>query len=254
MGQVRYWAVIPAAGTGSRMGARVPKQYLPLAGKRVIEHSLERLGNHPDISGVVVVLAANDPYWRQITPTCAVPLFTVTGGAERFHSVLNGLDRLTELAAPDDWVLVHDAARPCLRLADMDLLMRALADHPVGGLLAIPVTDTVKRADASGTVLETVARDGLWRALTPQMFRLGALHAALSTALRHGRQVTDEAAAMELAAASPRLVRGHDDNIKITSPDDLITAELYLQRSDLSTHGHGVGAGAPLGTGDGEAP
>ncbi len=229
MSRCRAWAVVPAAGVGRRMGGEVPKQYLELAGLRVIDHTILRLANHDRIDGVVVAIGAEDGYWSAPTGARA-PIETVTGGAERCHSVLRGLEHLAAKVSSDDWVLVHDAARPCLRAADIDRLLNALDNHPVGGLLGLPVSDTVKRTDAAGTVLETVPREGLWRALTPQMFRLGMLHEALTAALAAGVLVTDEAAAMEHAGHRPKMVEGHADNIKITRPGDLALAELFLQQ------------------------
>ncbi|MFZ5594474.1 MAG: 2-C-methyl-D-erythritol 4-phosphate cytidylyltransferase [Pseudomonadota bacterium] len=228
-----YWAVIPAAGIGARMGAAIPKQYLPLHGGTVIEHTVQRFLSHPRLSGVVVVIAPDDVHWpRTRLRGDAVPLIAVEGGAERYHSVLNGLIRLTDIAEPHDWVLVHDAARPCLRHDDIDRLIATLADHPVGGLLGVPVSDTVKRTGNEGNILETVSRAGLWRALTPQMFRLGELAGALKHVVDNKLAVTDEAAAMELAGHVPRMVEGHADNIKITVPQDLALAELFLKQQE----------------------
>lgn len=223
------WAVIPAAGSGDRMGAAIPKQYLELAGKTVIEWSLALFGAHPSISGVVVALPGRDEHWARLAPAPERPPVTVTGGAARHLSVLNALRRLGEMARPDDWVLVHDAARPCLRRADLDRLIAMLWGHPVGGLLGVPVPDTLKRVDARGDVAETLARDGVWRALTPQMFRLGLLTQALEAAVAAGVAVTDEAAAMERAGHTVRMVEGHADNIKITTPGDLALAEAFLR-------------------------
>jgi 2-C-methyl-D-erythritol 4-phosphate cytidylyltransferase len=230
MNSPRFWAVVPAAGAGSRMSAALPKQYLSLLGAPIIAHTLERLCTHPRISGVVVALSPGDPHWPGIHQPPGCPLWSVDGGVERCHSVLNGLRRLSAQAAADDWVLVHDAARPCVRRADLDLLIDTLHDHPVGGLLGIPVADTLKRTDALGEVLETVPREGLWRAATPQMFRIGALGAALQGALARGQLVTDDASAMELAGQRPLMIEGHPDNIKITRPQDLGLAALYLQQ------------------------
>lgn len=231
----RVWAVVPAAGSGRRMGSDIPKQYLSLRGRRVIDHTLLRLANHPLIAAVVVAVASDDPYWS-VPAGAASPIQSVIGGAERCHSVLNGLDRLGDLAASGDWVLVHDAARPCLRHEDIDRLLDGLGNHPVGGLLGLPVADTVKRTDAEGSVLETVPRERLWRALTPQMFRLGVLRRALADAVAGGRVVTDEAGAMELAGFRPKMIEGHADNIKITRPGDLPLAELFMQQQEtLST-------------------
>lgn len=228
----RHWALVPAAGIGKRMGSVVPKQYLPLAGRPVIAHALATLLAHPRIAGVVVAIGAEDEGW----PTVAVelasvkPLRVVTGGAERCHSVLNGLEALRKWAMLNDWVLVHDAARPCLTTEDLDRLFAELAEDSVGGLLAVPVRDTLKQADDAGRVAATVDRSRLWHALTPQMFRLGMLHEALRAALARGLLVTDEAAAMEAAGYAPRLVEGRADNLKITRPEDLALAEFYLTR------------------------
>ncbi|MFZ1828263.1 MAG: 2-C-methyl-D-erythritol 4-phosphate cytidylyltransferase [Candidatus Competibacteraceae bacterium] len=230
MSTIRYWAVVPAAGAGRRMNATIPKQYLTLAGQPVIAHTLDILLRHPRLTGMVIAISAEDEWWPNIAAgrLAEKPLWVVTGGVERGHSVLNGLDALWERAHPDDWVLVHDAARPCLRSDDLERLLTALADDPVGGLLAIPVRDTLKQADKAGRVAATVDRSRLWHALTPQMFRLGMLREALRDALARGLTVTDEAAAMEAAGFAPRLVEGRADNLKITRPEDLMLAEFYL--------------------------
>ncbi len=226
----RCFAVVPAAGVGRRMGTDIPKQYLPLAGRTVIEHTLTRIAAHPHILGTVVAISAGDAYWPDVRARLDMASLEVAaGGAERCHSVLNALEQLAASARDEDWVLVHDAARPCVRVDDIERLVNTLAGHRVGGLLGLPVTDTVKRADREGDVQETVSREGLWRALTPQMFRLGPLRTALRKALAARQLVTDEAAAMELAGYRPRMVEGHSDNIKITRPGDLALAELYLQ-------------------------
>jgi 2-C-methyl-D-erythritol 4-phosphate cytidylyltransferase len=229
---VRYWALVPAAGVGKRMGSAIPKQYLPLIGRPVIAHALATLLNHPSITGVVAAIGAEDEWWPTVAAEFAVAKLprVVTGGAERCHSVLNGLEALREWAAPSDWVLVHDAVRPCLAAGDLDRLLAELVDDPVGGLLAVPTRDTLKQADDAGRVAATVDRSRLWHALTPQMFRLGMLHAALYAALARGLLVTDEAAAMEAAGFAPRLVEGRSDNLKITRPEDLALAEFYLTR------------------------
>ncbi len=232
LSSARFWVVIPAAGSGMRMGAAVPKQYLPLAGRTVIEHSMARLAALPGVAGLVVALAADDPYWPTLKLQLGVPVQCITGGSERCHSVLAALTWLLGVADANDWVLVHDAARPCVRRADLQRLLDTLADDPIGGLLAIPARDTKKRADANGRVLSTVDRTDLWKAQTPQMFRLGALHEALSRAIAAGELVTDEASAMERAGLMPRLVEGHSDNIKITRPEDLVLAEFYIKQQD----------------------
>ncbi|HXH01714.1 MAG TPA: 2-C-methyl-D-erythritol 4-phosphate cytidylyltransferase [Candidatus Competibacteraceae bacterium] len=232
MSRPRHWAVVPAAGVGKRMQAARPKQYLRLAGRTVIEHTLHTLLAHPRIAGVVVAVAADDPYWPAQRLAAGKPLLTAPGGTERCHSVANALARLAGLAAADDWVLVHDAARPCLRHEDLDRLLDTLADDAVGGLLAVPVRDTLKQADAAERVTATVDRSRLWHALTPQMFRYGLLRRALDSALAAGILVTDEAAAVEALGLAPRLVEGRADNLKITRPEDLALAEFFMAKAD----------------------
>lgn len=233
--QSRFWSVVPAAGVGSRMGAAVPKQYLSLHGsKTVIEHTLSRLSTHPQMSGVVVAISAGDEHWQQLDLSAYNNIHVANGGAERCHSVLNGLQLLSGFADVDDWVLVHDAARPCIHHADITHMIEILKDHPVGGLLGLPVADTMKRTSVDDEVLETVNRDNLWRALTPQMFRLGQLQQALQTALDDGFLVTDDASAIEHIGLKPRMIAGRGDNIKITRPEDLSLAEMYLAQQEKS--------------------
>ena len=224
----RAWAVVPAAGTGRRMGADVAKQYLPLLGRPLLAHALAPLFASARIEAVVLVVAPGDSRWAEVIPP-GPRLLTADGGAERCHSVRNGLDRLADRAAADDWVLVHDAARPCLSLEEIESLFDALSDDPVGGLLAVPLADTLKAADETGRVTCTVPRDRLWRALTPQMFRYGLLRDALAAAIAAGIAVTDEAAAMEHAGHRPVLVAGRAANLKVTSPEDLALAEAVLR-------------------------
>jgi 2-C-methyl-D-erythritol 4-phosphate cytidylyltransferase len=227
----RAWAVVPAAGSGSRMGAGVAKQYLALCGGTLLEHALAPLLACARIDAVVLVVAADDDRWRELVPRDA-RLLTAVGGAERSHSVASGLERLADRAAEDDWVLVHDAARPCLSGAELDALFAALADDPVGGLLAVPLADTLKEADETGRAARTVPREGLWRALTPQMFRYGLLRRALAAASADGVAVTDEAAAIEHAGHRPLLVTGRTANLKVTGPGDLALAEAVLRRRE----------------------
>jgi len=223
----KIWAVVPAGGRGARMGSQLPKQYLQLAGKTILEHTLARLLGEPRIAGVVVAMAAGDDLGQAIVAAHAPRVRTAAGGAERCHSVLNGIEALA--AADNDWVLVHDAARPCLRQTDLAALLETLMDDPVGGILGVPVRDTLKRCGSTGDIEQTIDRASLWHALTPQMFRVGLLRGALREALAAGRIVTDEAQAIELAGRVPRMVEGHGDNIKITRPEDLPLAELYLR-------------------------
>ena len=224
------WAAIPAAGTGSRLAAGRPKQDLEIRGRSLIEHSLRPFLGHPAIRGVVVALAPGDPWWGQLPAGVRDAVQVVDGGVERLHSVRNCLRHLLTVASATDWVLVHDAARPCLRREDLDLLLTRAGTHAVGGILAVPVRDTMKRARQSGEIEVTVDRLNLWHALTPQMFRLGALEQAIANAIAAGTVVTDEAQAMELAGMPGILVQGHADNIKVTLADDLATAELFLSR------------------------
>jgi len=225
----QVWAIVPAAGIGARMQADRPKQYLLLDDKTVLEHTLERLASHPHITGLIVAVAEHDPYWATLNLPSTCPIYVVDGGNERADSVFNALHYLSTLSTENPWVLVHDAARPCLRHQDIDLMLSTLINHQVGGILGIPVNDTVKRVDAESAITETVCRQGLWRASTPQMFRLQALKSALDSAKQQQLSVTDEASAMELAGLKPLIVEGHSDNIKITVPQDLALASLFLQ-------------------------
>lgn len=225
----RFWVIVPAAGSARRMGAAVPKQYLSLAGRTVIEWSLAPFLERQQIASVVVVLADQDQRWGQTGLAGHAKIVTTIGGAERMDSVLAGLRSLQARAAADDWVLVHDAARPCLRGDDVDRLMNELRDDAVGGLLAAPVVDTLKRADDGGRSAQTVPREKLWRALTPQMFRRDVLLRALEGAVANGMAVTDEAQAVEALGLRPRLIAGDADNIKITLPEDVDRAARILR-------------------------
>lgn len=224
----RIWAVMPAAGTGTRMNAPLPKQYLTLGGKPVISYALETFARAPSVAGVVVAVAADDVQWEDIKPDLGKPLYRAPGGETRMHSVTNALRFLLERTDAGDWALVHDAARPCLTDIDLERLIAALYGHPVGGILGVPIADTVKRVRRGGAIVETLDRSELWRAFTPQMFRLGALYEALSDAAAQRVHVTDEAAAMERMGLVPRMVEGRPGNIKITHPHDLALAEFYL--------------------------
>ncbi|MCG8325840.1 MAG: 2-C-methyl-D-erythritol 4-phosphate cytidylyltransferase [Thiotrichales bacterium] len=228
MSSAKNWVVIPAAGIGTRMQAEMPKQYMKLRDKTVLEHAAERFLQHSAIEGIVVVVNASDPYWPGNPLSGNQRIMTTTGGNERCHSVLNGLELLTAHADENDWVLVHDAARPCLCNAELDRLLAEIADHADGGLLALPVRDTMKRCNKDNEITGTVERDGLWHALTPQMFRLGPLLLALKESIDRSEIVTDEAQAMEKTGVKPLLVRGEVSNIKITRTGDLELAEFYL--------------------------
>ncbi len=223
------WAVVPAAGVGRRFGADLPKQYAAIAGRPLLRWTLERLAAVPQVAGLMVVLAADDPHWPGWKDVDGKPLLTATGGAERADSVLSGLRALPSAASAGDFVLVHDAARPCVTPADIEKLMDE-AGAAEGGLLAAPVRDTLKRTLDGRQVDQTVPRSELWRALTPQMFRRGALTDALVAAIGQGRKPTDEAQAIEWAGGRPVLVEGAEDNLKVTTARDLALAEWLLQR------------------------
>jgi 2-C-methyl-D-erythritol 4-phosphate cytidylyltransferase len=224
------WCVIPAAGRGTRVGGDCPKQYLPLAGRALILHTLERLAAHPRIAGLMVALAEGDGRWPGIDKLGGKPVLTTIGGGERADSVLAGLRALPTGVAQQDFVLVHDAARPCIRAADIDRLVEQ-ASAGDGGLLGAPLRDTLKRADGSQRSISTEPREQRWRAFTPQMFRRGQLVAAIEAAGRAGVTVSDEAMAMERAGYAPRLVEGAEDNIKVTTAADFALAEFLLKRT-----------------------
>lgn len=222
----RFVALIPAAGVGVRMGTATPKQYAPLAGKPMIEHVMQTFANAPQIDAVYVVVSAEDAY---IAGLEAVPRTQILrcGGPTRQDSVINGLRAMAQEVDPDDWVLVHDAARPGLTQELIEKLIAFVKDDPVGGLLALPVVDTIKRSDGHAHADHTVSREHLWAAQTPQMFR----HAPLLSALQASEGITDEASAFERLGQRPRLVEGSPRNFKITLPQDMLLAELYLKGS-----------------------
>ncbi len=223
------WAVVPAAGVGRRMQARIPKQYLPLLGRPVIHWSLQALLDHPAVTGCMVALGRDDPYWPRQAMQSAKPVFTVNGGAERFQSVLNALEALLPRAGEDAWVLVHDAVRPCLTRPELDRLLEQGMISRHGALLAYPVRDTLKREGEEGCVAATANRAGLWHAMTPQLFPLLPLLRSLQQALEGEFTVTDEAQAMERQGFQPLLVEGESTNLKITRPADLPLAEAILR-------------------------
>lgn len=227
---VKYWAVVPAAGIGKRMDSAIPKQYLPLGGSTVIDLTLERLLSHAAIDGIVVAISPDDDWWGESDFAAHGRVKVVQGGSERCYSVLNALQALQQDAQPHDRVLVHDAARPCVRHGDISRLIQTVGLSEDGGLLGIPVKDTMKRTDSHEVIQSTLDREGMWHAFTPQMFPLENLLSALQHALDKGEMVTDEASAMELAGYHPVMVEGGQDNIKITRPDDLALAGYYLQQ------------------------
>ncbi|MBS1210798.1 MAG: 4-diphosphocytidyl-2C-methyl-D-erythritol synthase [Proteobacteria bacterium] len=228
----RYFAIVPAAGSGRRMGAERPKQYLDLCGKPLLWHALTALAGVTRIHTVFVVLSPEDDWWGRFDWSGFGSRLQVlrVGGETRAQSVGNALRSIFAQVAAEDWMLVHDAARACLSVAQVEALIDALTDDPVGGLLAQPVADTLKRADKAARVVETVTRDALWQAQTPQMFR----HGLLSRALAQCPGVTDEAGAVEALGLAPRLVAAEAPNFKVTYPQDLALAELILQARSKS--------------------
>lgn len=233
MSELKNIVLIPAAGSGSRMGAELPKQYLPLLGKPMIYHTLSVFCDHPAISRVIVVLSPDDTDWQQYDFSALGDKVEVLrcGGATRAETVLNGLAAIDGQAQADTWILVHDAARPCLTREMLGRLLAELSDDEVGGLLAVPVADTLKRQAQNGRVDHTEPRAGLWRAQTPQMFHYKLLRAALRAS---GTEApTDEAQAVELLGYAPKLVMGDGHNLKVTYPEDLVIAELLLNNTEI---------------------
>jgi 2-C-methyl-D-erythritol 4-phosphate cytidylyltransferase len=221
-------AIVPAAGVGRRFGGETPKQYLTLHGTTVMEHTLALLLSQPQIGRVIVALHPDDTRWQTLPVFADARIERVAGGDERCHSVRNALAHGLERQPTAQWALVHDVARPCCPRGDIDKLIRQLGHHPVGGLLAAPVSDTLKRVDAMQQVQETVDRASLWAALTPQLFRARLLLDALDVCLARGVLVTDEAQALEAIGLSPQVVEGSRRNLKITRPEDLALAEYFL--------------------------
>ncbi|MEZ5499206.1 MAG: 2-C-methyl-D-erythritol 4-phosphate cytidylyltransferase [Steroidobacteraceae bacterium] len=262
---MRYWLILAAGGRGRRLRDDLPKQHVRIAGKTLLEHALEPFLADSSCRGIVLVSAADDARSRDVAEQArhrmankAGAIWCASAGEERCHSVQNGLAYLRERVAPDDWVLVHDAARPCLDAADLGRLLRECADHPVGGLLACPVVDTLKLAQ-EGDCSGTADRNELWRAQTPQMFRFAALEAALEQAIDQARLPTDESQAIEWQGGRPRIVAGSTYNLKVTTKEDLLLAEAILQQRNTSAgpalrigqgfdvHAFGPGDSVPLG-------
>ncbi|MDO6559689.1 2-C-methyl-D-erythritol 4-phosphate cytidylyltransferase [Paraglaciecola chathamensis] len=221
----QYTVVVPAAGIGQRMQADRPKQYLTIAGKTILEHTLNNLYAHPQIKQVIVALSPEDEYFSRLPLANQPWVKRVHGGSERADSVLAGLDSIQD----EDWVLVHDAARPCLAHDDLSKLLAIATHSPHGAILACRARDTMKRGSSSQAILHTECRDNLWHALTPQFFPLKLLRSALTSALKQKVQITDEASAIEWAQGKVHLVEGRSSNIKVTQPEDLQLAEFYLQ-------------------------
>lgn len=227
------WAIVPASGIGSRMQGDIPKQYLSFQAKTIVEHCLDRLLAMPEISGAVVVLKDDDDRWERLEYQASKPIFTTTGGAERHHSVYSGLTTLQYRFGNDAIALVHDAVRPLVTHRDLDRVIRAARNHEAGAILASPVADTLKRQGDQLEIAETVLREGLWRALTPQVFHLQPLLNALKKVIDENIEITDDASAIENMGYAPLLVEGEATNIKITRAEDLGLAELiWLHQRD----------------------
>lgn len=233
------WVVIPAAGSGQRMNSEIPKQYLKIHSKTILEHTIDCFLQSNSIAGIVIVLSPDDQYWQSLniqSNTFSKPIYTIEGGSDRSSSVSNGLAFLEEVGgiATKSWVMIHDAARPCLSQTDLNSLLNISETDSIGGLLATPVRDTMKRAvnnqenDSSIAVAHTEYRDNLWHALTPQMFHLGALRAALRHCVDQGLDITDECSAMEHVGEHPTIVECINNNIKITQANDIKLAEFLL--------------------------
>jgi 2-C-methyl-D-erythritol 4-phosphate cytidylyltransferase len=226
------WFIVPAAGIGQRMGAAVPKQYLPFANATILETTLNTLLAIKPLAGIVVAIHPKDTHWSTLPVSQHAKVYTVTGGDERADSVLSALDFLHSSFLVNEskenerrWVLVHDAARPCISPASIYDLVNTLADDDVGGILGVNSSDTLKRVNDQQVIESTVDRSDIWQAQTPQMFRYGLLRSALNQAIQSKQAITDEASALELAGYTVNIVAGRRDNIKITQADDLPIAE-----------------------------
>jgi 2-C-methyl-D-erythritol 4-phosphate cytidylyltransferase len=220
-------ALVPAAGRGERLGGLLPKQYVEIAGKAVLQHALEALAGHPGVRRITVALSPDDLYFSQLDLDLPIHVDTVEGGDSRAESVLNGL-RYIDRIDSGAWALVHDAARPCLPHECLDRLLTVGLAHELGAILAIPVRDTLKLGNDRREVEKTVSRDALWAAQTPQLFRAGMLADALEAAMQKGESPTDESSVMESGQSGPALVRGSAFNLKITYPEDVALAEAWL--------------------------
>ncbi len=228
---INFWAVVPAAGVGKRMNADRPKQYLELAGKTVIEHTLLRLLSAEVFTAVAVAISEEDPYWPDLDVSAHKKIITAAGGKERADSVLSALKAIRTVASDDDWVLVHDAARPCITKIDIHHLIDSLKTDEIGGILALSSHDTLKSVQGDNIIVGTLDRSHIWRALTPQMFRYGLLKNAIEAA-EGNTAITDESSALELQGMQPKIVEGRPDNIKITRPEDLALAQFYMEHQN----------------------
>ncbi|MFY0642661.1 MAG: 2-C-methyl-D-erythritol 4-phosphate cytidylyltransferase [Bermanella sp.] len=224
----QLYAVVPAAGIGSRMQADRPKQYLSILNKTILEHTLHQLLGFPAFKQIILPIASHDEFFTGLEISKHAKITTCSGGAERFESVLNGLTKLLAIGAKEsDWVMVHDVARPCISQQDIESLFEQRNEQ--GAILGMQVRDTMKRCDETGRIITTVERDNLWHALTPQMAPIGLLKTCIETCIKEKHNITDEASALEYCGHRPVMVAGHPSNIKVTRPDDLILAQVFLQ-------------------------
>tara|TARA_Y100000741_G_scaffold275303_1_gene215217 strand:- start:461 stop:1153 length:693 start_codon:yes stop_codon:yes gene_type:complete len=224
----KYWVIIPAAGTGQRMGGAIPKQYVSVCGKTVIEHTIDNFIDRKEIESICVSISKSDKYWSTLPISKNKKIITTVGGSERYQSVYNGLSAIKDEADNDDWVLVHDAVRPCLTKSVIDRLITEISSDVVGGILALPCTETMKRINDRNQIKETVNRESVWRAQTPQMFKYGKLFSAIKKVIDENIFITDEAMAMEFSNYKPVVILGDENNIKITHKIDLKHLELFL--------------------------
>ncbi|MBK68950.1 MAG: 2-C-methyl-D-erythritol 4-phosphate cytidylyltransferase [Legionellales bacterium] len=227
----RLWVVIPAAGIGKRMGVDIPKQYITVCDKAIIEHTVEKFTSRNDLQGILVALSNSDQHWSTLELSKNNKITTVTGGEERYKSVYNALCSLKNKADDDDWILVHDAVRPCITTSEIDQFIADL-DHlnGIGGILALPCFETMKKANTNHEIEETIDRKFIWHAQTPQMFRYKKLFLAIEKIMNENIFITDEAMAMELAGYKPILIQGTHSNIKITDQNDLKYLESFLRQ------------------------
>lgn len=227
----RLWVVIPAAGIGKRMGVDIPKQYITVCDKAIIEHTVEKFTSRNDLQGILVALSNSDQHWSTLELSKNNKITTVTGGEERYKSVYNALCSLKNKADDDDWILVHDAVRPCITTFEIDQFIADL-DHlnGIGGILALPCFETMKKANTNHEIEETIDRKFIWHAQTPQMFRYKKLFLAIEKIMNENIFITDEAMAMELAGYKPVLIQGTHSNIKITDQNDLKYLESFLRQ------------------------
>lgn len=229
----RYFCIIAAAGVGQRIGSNQPKQYLPIANRTLIEMSIEPFLISQHIENVVVVLSKYDQWFSELSIAQHPKISVVEGGAERCESVIRGLESLSTTANPQDWILVHDAARPNFKIEDLNKLIETVADHPVGGILGCPVSDSLKHVNHENAIQKNSSREGIWRAFTPQMFRYELLLSSLKHCIDNNQMVTDEASALTYFDHQPLMISGRSDNFKVTTVEDYEMMKKILIASEL---------------------